>query len=377
MNGPLRVLQIEDSESDAALIVRALEKARYQVEWVRVEDAAGMRAALAERAWDVIIADYHLPQFDAPAALRILRDSGLDIPFIVVSAIMGEDTAVEMMKSGAHDYLLKDRLARLGPAVERELRDAETRRERRRAEETVERMNRMKAEFLARCSHELRTPLNAIVGYAELLGEQAAGPLPPPYPRFVANIQEGARHLLAMVNDLLDISKIEAGRVDLNLETFRLADALGEVLAVVTPLARIKHIAVDNQVPAGMVIRADRIRLKQVLYNLLSNAVKFTPENGRVWIADASQECAAGFCVGDTGIGIAESERAAIFDEFHRVGGSAGSATEGTGLGLAITRRWVELHGGTIRVESTLGQGSRFIVSLGPHSAVHDGAVEV
>lgn len=137
MSGMLRVLQIEDSESDAALIVRALEKARYQVECVRVEDAAGMRAALAERTWDVIIADYHLPQFDAPAALEILRDSGRDIPFIVVSAIMGEDTAVEMLKSGAHDYLLKDRLARLGPAVERELRDAESRRERRRAEEAL------------------------------------------------------------------------------------------------------------------------------------------------------------------------------------------------------------------------------------------------
>jgi two-component system cell cycle sensor histidine kinase/response regulator CckA len=137
MSEPLRVLQIEDLESDAALIVRALEKARYQVEWERVEDAAGMRAALAARPWDVIISDYHLPQFDAPSALGILRDSGLDIPFIVVSAVIGEDTAVEMMKSGAHDYLLKDRLARLAPAVERELRDAETRRERRRAEEAL------------------------------------------------------------------------------------------------------------------------------------------------------------------------------------------------------------------------------------------------
>ncbi len=130
-------MQVEDSESDAALIVRALEKARFQVEWERVEDAAGMRAALAERPWDVIIADYHLPQFDAPAALAILRDSGRDIPFIVVSGVMGEDTAVEMMKSGAHDYLLKDKLARLAPAVERELRDAESRRERRRAEEAL------------------------------------------------------------------------------------------------------------------------------------------------------------------------------------------------------------------------------------------------
>jgi PAS domain S-box-containing protein len=232
----------------------------------------------------------------------------------------------------------------------------------------VERVNRMKTDFLGRSSHELRTPLNAILGYSDLLGEQSAGPLPPPYPRFVANIQEGARHLLDIVNDLLDISRIEAGRIDLNREAVRAADALEEVLSVIAPLAKIKHIAIDNQVPAGMSIRADRTRFKQVLYNLLSNAVKFTPEEGRVWIADTSREDAAGFCVGDTGIGIPASELESIFDEFHQVGGPTGDGREGTGLGLAITRRLVELHGGTIAVESTLGQGSRFMFWLGPAS---------
>jgi PAS domain S-box-containing protein len=231
----------------------------------------------------------------------------------------------------------------------------------------VERVNRMKTDFLGRSSHELRTPLNAILGYSQLLGEQSAGPLPPPYPRFVANIQEGARHLLDIVNDLLDISKIEAGRIDLNRESFRAADALEEVLSAIAPLAKIKQIAIDNQVPAGMSVRADRTRFKQVLYNLLSNAVKFTPENGRVWIADASREGAAGFCVGDTGIGIPASDLESIFDEFHQVGGPSADK-EGTGLGLTITRRLVELHGGTISVESALGQGSRFTVSLGPAS---------
>jgi PAS domain S-box-containing protein len=232
----------------------------------------------------------------------------------------------------------------------------------------VERVNRMKTDFLGRSSHELRTPLNAILGYSQLLGEQSAGPLPPPYPRFVANIQEGARHLLDIVNDLLDISKIEAGRIDLNRESFRAADALEEVLSAIAPLAKIKQIAIDNQVPAGMSVRADRTRFKQVFYNLLSNAVKFTPENGRVWIADASREDAAGFCVGDTGIGIPASDLESIFDEFHQVGGPTGAEKEGTGLGLTITRRLVELHGGTISVESALGQGSRFTVSLGPAS---------
>jgi signal transduction histidine kinase len=184
----------------------------------------------------------------------------------------------------------------------------------------------------------------------------------------VANIQEGARHLLAMVNDLLDISRIEAGRIDLNREGFSPADVLEEVLSVIAPLARIKNVSIEDLLPGGMWIRADRIRFKQVLYNLLSNAVKFTPENGRVWIAGASREDAAGFCVGDTGIGIPESELESVFDEFHQVGGSSAVAKEGSGLGLSITRRLVELHGGTISVESTVGQGSRFTFSLGAGS---------
>jgi signal transduction histidine kinase len=226
----------------------------------------------------------------------------------------------------------------------------------------------MKTEFLARTSHELRTPLNAIVGYSDLLGEEPAGPLPPMYKRFVANIQEGARHLLHMVNDVLDLSKIEAGHIDLNREGFHPAGALEEVLSVITPLAKIKNIAIENQLPPGTNLNADRTRFKQILYNLLSNAVKFTPENGRVWIAECSRENAACFCIGDTGIGIPAAELEAIFDEFHQVGTPPGAVKEGTGLGLAITRRQVDLHGGTIHVESTPARGSRFFFSLGPGS---------
>jgi len=232
----------------------------------------------------------------------------------------------------------------------------------------AERANRMKTEFLARTSHELRTPLNAIVGYSDLLGEEPAGPLPPTYKRFVANIQEGARHLLHMVNEVLDLSKIEAGRIDLNREVFLPGDVLEEVLSVITPLARIKNIAIENQLRPGARIKADRTRFKQILYNLLSNAVKFTPENGRVWIAECNRENTACFYVGDTGIGVPGAEIEAIFDEFHQVGSLPGAIKEGTGLGLAITKRLVDLHGGKVWVESTPDRGSRFYFSLGPDS---------
>jgi signal transduction histidine kinase/CHASE3 domain sensor protein len=262
-----------------------------------------------------------------------------------------------------------DREARRRSAEE-DLRSLNEDLERRVAVRTAEaeRANRMKAEFLSRTSHELRTPLNAIVGYSDLLCEEPAGPLPPTYKRFVASIQEAARHLLRMVNDLLDLSKIEAGRIDLNREEFHPGGALAEVLSVIAPLARIKNIAIENRLPPGGKINADRTRFKQILYNLLSNAVKFTPENGHVWIAECPREDTACFSVGDTGIGIPSAELEAIFDEFHQVGASPGAVKEGTGLGLAITKRLVDLHGGKVWVESTPGRGSRFFVSLGPGS---------
>jgi signal transduction histidine kinase len=228
----------------------------------------------------------------------------------------------------------------------------------------IERINQMKTEFLARSSHELRTPLNAIVGYSDLLAEQAAGPLPRPYPRYVANIQEGARHLLAMVNDLLDISRIEAGRIELRVELFDLDAALEEVLSVITPLARIKNLAIDSRVPAGMPVLADRLRFKQVLYNLLSNAVKFTPEEGSIWIEAETHGEELHVCVGDTGIGIPPSEQEAVFDEFHQVAAGSAAYSGGAGLGLAITLKLIRLHGGDVRVESEPGKGSRFLITI-------------
>ena len=307
---------------------------------------------------------------------RVRKDGQRIQVSLTVTALRDTHGHIEGASTIARDVterkLAEKEVLRLNQDLERRVAERTVQLERTAAEleernREVERMNRRKTDFLSRMSHELRTPLNAIVGYSDLLSEQPAGPLPPPYPRFVANIQEGARHLLAMVNDLLDISRIEAGRIDLNREAFSPAGALEEVLSVIAPLARIKNVSIENLIPDGLSIRADRIRFKQVLYNLLSNAVKFTPENGRVWIADASGEDAAGFCVGDTGIGIPESELESVFDEFHQVG-TAGAAKEGSGLGLSITRRLVELHGGTIGVESTLGQGSRFTFSLGAGS---------
>jgi signal transduction histidine kinase len=228
----------------------------------------------------------------------------------------------------------------------------------------VEHANRMKSEFLTRMSHELRTPLNAIIGFSDLLAEESSGPLNDKQKRFMNHVSAGAKHLLQLINDVLDVSKIEAGKIEFNPVDFIAADAIIEVLSIITPLAESKEIAIDNRIGNEWVLRADRIRMKQILYNLLTNAVKFTPEGGRVVIEASRENKFVHICISDSGIGIPPDEQRMIFEEFHQVGGTTKNPGQGTGLGLTITKRLVELHGGRIWVESALSQGSRFSFTI-------------
>jgi PAS domain S-box-containing protein len=228
----------------------------------------------------------------------------------------------------------------------------------------VERATQMKSKFLASMSHELRTPLNAIVGFSDLLAEQTAGGLNDKQKRFVNHIKQGSSHLLQLINDILDLSKIEAGQLELRCENFRVKDALPEVLSTIRPLAMAKNITVEDTLEADWAVYADRVRFKQILYNLVSNAVKFTPKGGRIAIDCHQDENSIRISVTDTGIGIRPEDQAIIFDEFRQVEGTAEANHQGTGLGLAITKRLVEQQGGRISVESELDKGSRFIFTL-------------
>jgi PAS domain S-box-containing protein len=228
----------------------------------------------------------------------------------------------------------------------------------------VERANRLKSEFLASMSHELRTPLNAIIGFSDLMTRGKGGSLNEKHQRFMGHIQQAARHLLQLINDILDLSKIESGRVEIEQQEFVILEALNEVLPVITPLAMNKSIEVSTSVPAALTVYAERIRFKQILFNLLSNAVKFTPEHGRVTVECSASPERIEIAVSDTGVGIPLEEQQSIFEEFHQAGPTTRGVKEGTGLGLAITRRIVELHGGRISVESEPGKGSRFMFTL-------------
>jgi PAS domain S-box-containing protein len=633
MKQMLQVLVIEDSADDAELIVREIERGGYTLDWKRVETKADMQIALSGQPWDVILSDYSMPHFSAMAALATLKASGLDIPFIVISGTIGEETAVAALKTGAHDFLVKDKLARLIPALERELRDAEVRRsqreaqsryqllverlpvivylspvdhihhttyispqietilgytpeewlsdpefwksrlhpadrdpviktveesdqtgepsimeyrmlardghvvwfhdqtalirdereqplywqglkiditerkeaeaqarqseerfskafraspiavsitrisdgsftdvndsflhllgynreevigrtafdlniygnadertkliqklleqgeikdfemttqtqsgeviyvlfstetielngetyalatilditERKRSEQQILKMNadlerrveertteleralRAKDEFLASMSHELRTPLNAILGLSESLTEHVAGPLNEKQEHYVKTISESGSHLLSLINDILDLARIESGQVVLNIAEVNLQQVCQASLRMINQLAHKKEqdvtLRVDDAIGS---IWVDERRLKQILVNLLSNAVKFTPTGGKLGLEVRGdlQEKRVGFTVWDHGIGISESDLTRLFKPFVQLDSSLAREAPGTGLGLALVAQMVRLHGGSVSVESQPNQGSRFTVTL-------------
>lgn len=218
-----------------------------------------------------------------------------------------------------------------------------------------------KSDFLASMSHELRTPLNAIIGFSDLMRREELddhGNVLVPL-EWVEHIRRGGSHLVELVNDVLDLSRVEAGRLDLDRVPIEVQAAVAESVAGLRPLADRKSQAIDLAIPAGEHVSADRGRLRQILYNLLSNAIKFTPEGGRISIEGTRRGVEYHLSVIDTGVGIAPSDHAAVFEEFRQVGGGA-QRSDGSGLGLALTRRLVEAHEGRIELTSTPGVGSRF-----------------
>jgi signal transduction histidine kinase len=223
--------------------------------------------------------------------------------------------------------------------------------------------SRHKSEFLANMSHELRTPLNAIIGFSEVLVQGLFGEVNEKQREYLHDVIGSGQHLLSLINDILDLSKIEAGRMELELSTFSFRDALQSGVTIVRERASRHNITLAVKVSDELVlVEADERKVKQIMYNLLSNAVKFTPDGGRVDVTASRDNGEVRVEVRDNGIGIAETDQARIFEEFQQVGRER--SREGTGLGLTLTKRFVELHGGRITLESAPGKGSIFAFTL-------------
>jgi len=492
MGKPLRVLIVEDSEDDTILLLRELKRGGYDPIFERVDTSATMIEVLEKQTWDILISDYSMPHFSAPEALKLLHKSGLDLPFIILSGKIGEDTAVAVMKAGAHDYIMKNNMTRLIPAIERELQEAKIRREHKLAEEALQESeaknrallnaipdmmfrisrdctimdfkkakdfdplisptkflnikftevlpddvaaqaayflertlqtgesqlfeyqlknndvlddfearlvvfgedevlaivrniterkqteelrleneelvhaSKAKNEFFASVSHELRTPLTSIIGYSILLKEKNSGDLNDKQEFFMDNIIKSSEHLLNLISNSLDITKVEAGKIELKIEKIYVPEILGETLELVEQIAAKNNVVLKKEIDSQLdFIEADRQRFKQILLNLLANAIKFSKKDeGTVTLIAKKDGDTAQFSVLDTGIGIKEKDIGQLFNMFQQVDTGVSRRYPGTGLGLAISKQLVELHGGMIKVESNYGEGSTFTFLL-------------
>ena len=360
---PLRVLVVDDSEDDALLVVLELRRGGYEVDWRRVEEPAVLRAALRE-PWDVVVSDYALPGFDGMAALRIVREAGGDeLPFVLVSGTIGEDRAVEALKSGAGDFVTKQHLTRLVPAIEREIRDAQVRRERRETLEALREAVAARDRFISIASHELRTPLTSLQLQIQSLDRALGGGLADPE-RIAAKLRTASRsteRLGYLIARLLDVSRIKDGPMELARERFDLCELVRDVsgrfreslsesgsrLAIVAP----------EPVPGNW----DRMRVDTIITNLLANAVKYG-EGKPIEIRVERAEGMARATVEDHGIGIAPADQARIFERFERAVPERHYG--GFGVGLWVARVVAEAHGGRLGVRSRKGEGSTFVLEL-------------
>jgi signal transduction histidine kinase len=299
-----------------------------------------------------------------PISDRLGYRSLLTVPILLENRLMGALTVwrkhagtfvpelVNLLQTFATQSALAIQNARLFREIEDKSRQ-------------IEAANRHKSEFLANMSHELRTPLNAIIGFSEVLQERLFGELNEKQAEYTSDILTSGQHLLSLINEILDLSKVEAGRMELELAPFDLPLAIDNARTFVRERA-VKHgitldVDVDDQL--GEYIGDER-KIKQILLNLLSNAVKFTPEGGRISITANKIDNGAEISVSDTGIGITPADQPKIFEEFRQVGSDSTHKTEGTGLGLTLAKKFVELHGGRIWVESEAGKGSTFTFTL-------------
>jgi signal transduction histidine kinase len=362
----LRILLVEDTAADSELILRHLRRAGFEITGDVVQTAQHFRSRLRSDPPDIVLADYNLGQWRGMEALEILREENLDIPLILVSGALGDVTAVECIKQGATDYVLKDALTRLPICIRRALQERQLREDRRRAEEELAR----KVEELARsnmeleqfayvASHDLQEPLRMVAAYTQLLAERYHGKLDEQADKYIHYAVDGALRMQTLIQDLLAFSR--AGRADMEREAADCNLLVEEALKNLSIAIRESGAKVNFE--CLPMITGNRAQLRQVFQNLIGNAVKFHGSQPPVVEISAQQEGEHWlFSLSDNGIGIAPEHVDSIFVVFQRL--HTRNEYQGNGIGLSICKKIIERHGGRIWVESQEGQGATFKFTL-------------
>ncbi|ALF55041.1 histidine kinase [Nostoc piscinale CENA21] len=395
MEETLRILVVDDDEVDRMAVRRALMQAGVKMELSEADNGHEALLALASITFDCVFLDYRLPDQDGLTLIRRVQASEIKVPLVVLTAQGDEQIAVELMKAGATDYLAKSRVS--SETLAQILRNAmrvyraemqanlalqqlkESHEQLIRKNQELERQrqqiqlqnlklieaSRLKTQFLATMSHELRTPMNAIIGFSQILLRPKFGQLSPQQTDMVERILNNGKHLLMLLNEVLDFSKLEAGRLELKAELFDLTTVINSTVKEMQSLAEAKKLALQVQIDLeNPWVFNDSVRLRQILVNLLSNAIKFT-ETGSIWLeVEELPENRIAIAVRDTGIGIAPKDFQHIFEAFRQVDQSLTRKYPGTGLGLAIVDSLVRMMNGKILIESQLGVGSMFKIEL-------------
>ena len=367
MGVPLRALIVEDSEDDSALLLLELRRGGYDPTWKRVETAAGMKASLAESSWDLVISDYRMPGFSALDALSVLHERGLDLPFIIVSGAIGEDTAVGAMKAGAHDYIMKDNLARLTPVIARELREAEMRQEHKQLEAQVLQSRKLEAvgQLASGVAHDFNNLLTVIVGRSEFVRRRLTRHYLPH--QDIDLVIATAKRAASLTRQLLAFSRkqmLQPQVLDLNAVVAGIEPMLSRLIG--------EHIHFRLALAPGLgAVKADPGQFEQVIVNLALNARDAMPGGGELVIETGNVELDEADCrrlegvdpgphvmlaVTDTGVGMSAETQTHLFEPFFTTKGP----DKGTGLGLATVYGIVRQSDGAISVSSDLGRGASF-----------------
>ncbi len=424
MKRKIKILHLEDSYKDSELIKSLIESGEIEHEYFVVENEKDYINILETENIDLILSDYSLPEYNGNEALKIASEKYFHIPFLFVSGAMGEDRAIDAMLNGATDYVLKNKLERLVPAIKRALHEQDLKTKKKHAEaelriknrelifqieekeiqaaelmaankeltfqnqenekltaqliaakEKAEESDRLKSSFLANMSHEIRTPLNGILGFTELLKEPELEDEQKMY--YLSVLEKSGARLLNIINDIMCISKIESAQMSVSISEINVNEQMDEIFAFFKPEAEQKGLQIfyrNTMQLNDTYIRTDKEKLFAILTNLLKNAIKFTKkgsiEFGFGSVGGRDKACLVStnetieFYVKDTGIGITPDKLGFVFERFRQASESVNRRYEGAGLGLSISKAFVEMLGGTIRIESEFGKGSTIYFTL-------------